>query len=327
MALPLLIPIIVGAAGLFGAGKAVKGVVDSKEADGIASRAIERTDDANKKLELTKKATNDLLSSYGQKKLDALDKQVQDFVTLFRRLENLKETSSEELNNLQLGKFSEVNIAELQHSCELAHGAIQGVGAGAIGGALTAFGAYNGTMLLASAGTGTAISTLSGAAATNATLAWLGGGAIGTGLGVAGGAFVLGTLVAGPALLIFGSVFGAKASTKLSEAKANREKSFVYVDEIESVCQKLGMIQQVTQLASDVLSTLRTKLRRANDSLRQVISDKGVDTSTYDQESQKIIFIAYEYALMLKSIIDTPILNENGELLESSHRTFASIEV
>jgi hypothetical protein len=87
------------------------------------------------------------------------------------------------------------------------------------------------------------------------------------------------------------------------------------------------MIQQVTQLASDVLSTLRTKLRRANDSLRQVISDKGVDTSTYDQESKKIIFIAYEYALMLKSIIDTPILNENGELLESSQKIFSSIAV
>ena len=45
------------------------------------------------------------------------------------------------------------------------------------------------------AGTGTAISALSGAALTKATLAWLGGGALATGgLGVAGGAIVLGAV-------------------------------------------------------------------------------------------------------------------------------------
>ena len=59
-------------------------------------------------------------------------------------------------------------------------------------------------MLVASLGTastGTAISTLSGAAATKATLAWLGGGTLAAGgLGVAGGAVVLGVLCAGGAL-------------------------------------------------------------------------------------------------------------------------------
>ena len=49
----------------------------------------------------------------------------------------------------------------------------------------------------ATAGTGTAISSLSGAAATNATLAWLGGGTVASGgFGVAGGAVVLGGIVA-----------------------------------------------------------------------------------------------------------------------------------
>ena len=51
-------------------------------------------------------------------------------------------------------------------------------------------------MFRLTAGTGTAISSLSGAAATNATLAWLGGGTLASGGGgMAAGAFVLGGVV------------------------------------------------------------------------------------------------------------------------------------
>ena len=53
---------------------------------------------------------------------------------------------------------------------------------------------------LGTASTGTAISTLSGAALTKATLAWLGGGALAAGgLGVAGGVVVLGAIGVGGA--------------------------------------------------------------------------------------------------------------------------------
>ena len=51
------------------------------------------------------------------------------------------------------------------------------------------------------ASTGTAISSLSGVAATNATLAWLGGGTLAAGgLGMAGGAIVLGAICIGGAV-------------------------------------------------------------------------------------------------------------------------------
>ena len=93
-------------------------------------------------------------------------------------------------------------IGELGHfAASLATGSI----AGAAGGALTALGAYSAAATFATASTGTAISTLSGAAASNATLAFFGGGSLATGgLGMAGGTAVLGGLVAGTALLVMG---------------------------------------------------------------------------------------------------------------------------
>ena len=62
------------------------------------------------------------------------------------------------------------------------------------------------------ASTGTAISSLSGVAATNATLAWLGGGTLAAGgLGMAGGAIVLG------AIGIAGAVGAGRLYKKWSE--------------------------------------------------------------------------------------------------------------
>jgi hypothetical protein len=82
---------------------------------------------------------------------------------------------------------------------ETAHrSAVAGV-AGTIGGAVTGGAIMATAIALGTASTGTAISTLSGAAAVNAALAWLGGGTLAAGgWGVAGGMVVVsgGTLIA-----------------------------------------------------------------------------------------------------------------------------------
>lgn len=327
MALPLLVPIALGLSGLFGAGKAVKAAYDTSTANDITSSAQHCVDCANEKLNQSKESTNVLLSAYGKKKLEALDKQIHPFVVLFKQLKNVELSESAELERLKIGAFSEVTVAEIQHSCKVAHGMLQGIGAGAVGGALTAFGAYSGTMMLASAGTGTAISALSGVAASNATLAWLGGGTLAAGgMGVAGGTTVLGIMVAGPALLIFGSILGAKASKKLSEARANMEKAKTFEKEINGICQKLAMIQEVTNAASEVLSSLRGRLRRANSSLERIISENGTDFSKYDNKTKAVVFRGVKYAQLVKAVIDTPILNSNGELLQDASHNIAGIK-
>ena len=96
-------------------------------------------------------------------------------------------------------------------------------------------------MMLASASTGTAISALSGAAATNATLAWFGGGSLAAGgMGMTGGIAVLGGVVAGPVLAGGGVVLEAKARDILSNARENLAAAKVAAKEMntaESICQ------------------------------------------------------------------------------------------
>lgn len=327
MALPLLIPVAIGLAGLLGVGKTVKAVRDTSRANDIAGSAQYKVDRAEDLLESTKNLTNNKLLDYGIEKVRAYEINIQKFVDAYSQLKNVEIQRSEELERLQIGDFSEVTIGELRHSCSLASAAGLSLGSGAAGGAAIAFGAYNGTLMLAAAGTGTAISTLSGVAATNATLAWLGGGTLAAGgFGIVGGTMVLGTLVAGPALLIFGSVLGASAEKKLDEAYSNMEKAKTYEKEIEGVCAKLSMIQEVTQMASETLSALRTRTRRANDALEKIIRTSGTDFIQYTQEEKNTVFQSVKCVQILKAVIDTPILNEGGNVVDGSKNMFTNFK-
>lgn len=65
--------------------------------------------------------------------------------------------------------------------------------------------------------TGTAISALSGAAATSATLAWLGGGSLAAGgMGMAGGTVVLASVVAIPVVLAGGAFVSYQGRKELA---------------------------------------------------------------------------------------------------------------
>lgn len=89
---------------------------------------------------------------------------------------------------------------------ELARSTASGI-AGAGLGAGAAAGVFAAVSATATASTGTAIASLSGAAASSATMAWLGGGSLAAGgLGVAGGTMVLTGIVALPAMLAMGGV-------------------------------------------------------------------------------------------------------------------------
>lgn len=87
--------------------------------------------------------------------------------------------------------------------------------AGGIGGAIGAVGLATS---IGTAGTGAAISGLSGAAATNATLAWLGGGTIASGgFGIAGGMAVLGGIAALPVIAGLGYGYNKLCKEKIKE--------------------------------------------------------------------------------------------------------------
>jgi hypothetical protein len=110
------------------------------------------------------------------------------------------------------------SIPKLTFDVEQARIGLAG-GFGALGAAASAQGAdLWGVSTFAAASTGTAISGLSGAAATNATLAWLGGGTLAAGGGgMAAGAVVLNMIMFAPGVLIAGLTVGVLGAVAICD--------------------------------------------------------------------------------------------------------------
>lgn len=325
MPIPIL---IAGAAlsGAYGVYKSIKGASDQKEASNINADAQNIVDEAREKLESQRQSTNKVLTDYGSRKLRAFEVVIADFIESFGRLKNVEIQQSTELDKLNLGDFSSQTLSGLTEDYQALKAAGLGVGAGLGGGAALAFGAYNGTMLLASASTGTAIASLSGAAATNATLAWLGGGSLAAGgYGMAGGMMVLGGIVAGPALAIFGHIVGNKGEEAINNARSNHEQALTVKEESNKMAAQLYAVEKVTSLANTTFSNVTTQLRRSVRDLEKIIESEGANYQIFSQESKDKVLRAAKLAQLTKAMIDTPILDAEGNLVLSTEKRVQEI--
>ena len=311
MPLPLLFIGIAAATGLAGAGKTVKAVVDNTNANKI--------NNARKCLEQQRGAVAQSLEKLGEEKLQILAGTVTSFVSAFEKIKNIDFTSSVGLEELEKLHIDQKDFEELK---ELGNFAIQvagGVTAGAAGGALTAIGAYGAAQTFAAASTGTAIASLSGAAATNATLAFFGGGSLAAGgLGMAGSMMVLGGLVAGPALLVMGLITGAKSQEKLDQALINKAQAEEIMEALHVASDQCSAIRRRAYLFYSLLAHLDTYLLPLVWQMEDIIAKEGTDYRTYSPESKKVIMAAASNAGSVKAVLDVPILTDDGSLTEQS---------
>lgn len=240
-------------------------------------------------------------------------------MSAFEKIKNIDFTSSVGLEELEKLHIDQKDFEELK---ELGNFAIQvagGVTAGAAGGALTAIGAYGAAQTFAAASTGTAIASLSGAAATNATLAFFGGGSLAAGgLGMAGGMMVLGGLVAGPALLVMGLITGAKSQEKLDQALINKAQAEEIMEALHVASDQCSAIRRRAYLFYSLLAHLDTYLLPLVWQMEDIIAKEGTDYRTYSPESKKVIMAAASNAGSVKAVLDVPILTDDGSLTEQS---------
>ena len=319
MPLPLFFIGAAVATGAIGGGKTIKAVTDNTKADRINRLANSSVENSKDELDRQRKAVSTALDKLGAEKLDVLHHDVMDFVTSFEKIKNIDFQSSvglEELKNLHI---DENTFQELKELGNFAIEVAGGVAAGAVGGALTALGAYGAATTFASASTGTAIAALSGAAASNATLAFFGGGSLAAGgLGVAGGMAVLGGLVAGPALMVMGMITRAKSQEKLENALSNKAQADEIVESLNAASAQCSAIRRRTYMFYNLLAHLDSYFLPQIWKMQDIIENEGTDYRSYKPDSKKAIAAAASTACTIKAVLDTPILTVEGELTESS---------
>lgn len=315
------------ATGVVGAAKGVKGVMDSKEAGEVQDQAESILNDAKNDLDLIKDKTSEGIMKLGETKLKASANEIKKFVDVFSKIRDVDLKDSlglEELKSLNIKNESMADMKETAlGAINVLSGGIAGVGAGA----LLGWGAYGGVMALGTASTGAAIGGLSGVAATNATLAWLGGGALAAGGGgMALGSAVLGGIVAGPALLLAGGLFGAKAKEKLNNAYSNLAEAYEISEELKTAGIQLNIIRKKANKFNKVLKKLVKQLDFTIDNMA-IITERELDWRKYTQDEKSVVAMSVKYAQIVKAMIDTPLLTEDGVLTKEISEVLNNKEI
>lgn len=315
------IPFIIAGVALAAAGYGVKKGYDAKcdydDAEDYNRWAEEAYDEAQDKLNDSRKRTNEQIEALGHLKVSIYRKSLADFVDIFSKIKNVDFEDRLDLD-LSIGDINGKSMFEIRQEVlkitELAGGATVALSSGALAG----IGAFGGAGMFATASTGTAISSLSGAAATNATLAWFGGGSLAAGgLGMAGGMAVLGGIVAGPVLAVAGGMMAAKAEAAKYEAKSNYMKAKAAAEEMNTAYVATEAIYQRTTEFIEVLRPLKNKFSAHLDKLEGIV-EKNIDYLSYNDDDKKIVMIAVSIAQTLKNVCDAPVMDENGEIVRKS---------
>ena len=308
-------------AGAIGVGKSIGAAVDQNEANETNERANDIIESASKKIETYRKNCGSAIDHLGKCKIQILDDSIKPFITEFEKLNHVELSESKGLNELQKMVLDQKNFTELKELQSMATSMAGGLASGAMAGAVTAFGAYSAAGVLASASTGTAIASLSGAAATNATLAFFGGGSLAAGgLGMAGGTAVLGGLVAGPALAVLGFVVGAKASANRDKAYSNLAKAKEFKEEMDTASVLCMGIRKRSSMFSRFLLSLNSIFEPLIYEMTQTIKNKGTDFRNFSDDEKKVVAEALAMAGAIKSILDTSILDDDGNLTPESEQ-------
>ncbi len=327
MPLPILFIGIAATTGSLGIGKSIKAGVDASAASKINRSAQELVEDATKGLEWERKACGTSLEQLGQQKLFVLNSSIQAFLQAFSRIKNVDFRGSEGLEELKNFHIDSKYFAEMKSMVNFAGSMAGGAVAGTASGALVAFGAYGAAQALATASTGTAIASLSGAAATNATLAFFGGGSMAAGgLGMMGGTAVLGSLVAGPALMVMGFVAGSAAKKSLEKACTNREQAIQISQQLNTASLQCQAIRRRTYLYYNLLARLDAWFLPLVYQMEDILKREGEDYRSYSAASKKAVASCASLAVTIKTLLDTPILTEEGELTETSAQAVKKVE-
>ena len=253
---------------------------------------------------------NNELKEFATFKLSVFTTEINTLVSLVKKCKDANSVLDAENIN-----FTAEEIRELESSVSNSLEISAGLGKGVASGALTAMGAYGSVGMLATASTGTAIGGLSGVAATNATLAWLGGGSLAAGGGgMALGTAVLGGMVAGPLIAITGFVMDSKAEKNLTEAYKYESEIDIGIEKIDYSIEEYNAIYKYIDELTIVIHNFRERFNEVHKQLNNVsLKSKakrffGVSKVCEEKEFEQLMVIGKN----LKIVLDIPLMDKDG---------------
>ncbi|MCI1211113.1 hypothetical protein [Bifidobacterium tibiigranuli] len=311
-----------------GTATGVQGLRDRKEAKDVLHICHDYYDAAEAVTEQRRKRLNFAITDFGTYRLRSLHVTVGRFLNYLDVLKQRNARKEYEILadlSIDTRTLGEMKGVDMEVSKVLETTAVAGAaGAVAVLGTPALITGAVGT--LATASTGTAIASLSGVAASNATLAWLGGGSLAAGGGgMVAGAAALTTITAGAtgvvALLSVGTIASAHYSKKLTEAKEYEKNVGIVVAGWEKAWAIMeGISVRVSELR-EVTEELRWRTVHLLDELEPLIPE-------FDFNDKRCVTVFNKCGRFIKTMAElaqTPLLCDDGNLTDESLKISATV--
>lgn len=292
MPLPLIFLAAAGVASALGIGAGVKGGMKYKEASDTVESAQNRHKNNIEKYNKQESLTVTNMDNLGKKELEVLGS-FEKFQELFEKIKNKPDfekilTTKEKITNPD---FTIEKLKEVSVGASLLLSGLGGAAAGTAGGFAAAGATTAAVMALGTASTGTAIASLSGVAATNATLAALGGGALAAGGGgMALGATVLSGITLGVGLLVGGIIFNIVGNSMNEKAEDVYNQMLIAEKKINKVCSYLEELNNYSTKFLTSFTRISEKYFENLKLLTVLIEDfEKTDYDSYNEKERKCL--------------------------------------
>jgi hypothetical protein len=295
--------------------------LDYKEAKKLKTNSETKYEEYSNKTAEIQQDLNQLIEEYGRRKLETLKRTLGVFLSYLERIEQKYKENYYEL--MDSCDFQKAYIAELGQLSMNTNELLKMAGKSGVWAVAAVSGVpmavTSAVSALATASTGTAISTLSGAASTNAILAWLGGGSIAAGGGgVAAGTVVLAgityTVTGLVAIASAGLVASSIYAKKLTQAQAYSAEVDIACEKMENAWAAMAGIKQRTIELRDITMNVYDKCIIQLSHLEPLVSN-------FDTNSKEHVLIFQKAALLIKSMSElakTPLFGDDMNLSEQS---------
>ena len=323
------IPFLVAGAAVAAGAVGLAGHKDAKETNERAERmcreAQELYEDSKASLEKSKDKMEKSLLKLGNTKKSTLDNSVNQFIKSYERIKDIDFTESTEVSELSKLQISSDDVIELINMSNIYDSSIKSGVAGAATGTIIAL-AANGSLPIIASSLGTAGSVLAI-------------GEVGMAASLAGSALSVGAAmtplasIAAPVVLFTGISASIKADENLekarvmySQATAASEKMKISQTLCEAISERSYMFDTLLIELDEIFSECTALLDGITRKKMGVFKNKKVSFNKLKPEEKELLMVTGALAKAVKTVIDTPMLNEDGTLYFKSEQVYNDVK-
>lgn len=321
MPLPLLAILGMGAAALVGAGAHIDAKETNEKAQATLEDAQRIYNNAKSSLEAEQGKTEKALLALGYTKKNVLETSIAQFLRAYEHIKDIELTDSPGINEIANMPIEKQEVIELQEMSNIYSSTFASGATGAAAGAVVA---------LAASGS---LPIVTGVLSTAGTA--LAAGEIGIAAGLAGSALSFGAAmtplaaIAAPAVLFSGISSSIKADENLEKARKSYAEAELAVEKMETAGTLCRAISKKSQMYDGLLNELNVMFSKCTSLLegvtnkkRGIFNNKKITINNLTVEEKNLIAVTGSLATAVKAVLDTPILDKNGNVSPNAQTVY-----